>query len=366
MRRVGAPVAGARIAVVIPCYKVSAAIVPLLKRIGPEVERIYCVDDACPDGTGKHIEKHFGDSDPRIVVVYRQNNGGVGAATCDGYRAAIADRCDIIIKIDGDGQMDPLLIPDFAAPIASGEADYVKGNRFFSLETVHQMSWRRIIGNAGLSFLAKLSSGYWNLFDPTNGYTAIEARVAGELPLAKLHPRFFFESDILFRLNTLRARIVELPLVGLYGNEKSNLSEGRALLTHPVLHARNFCKRIAYTYFLRGFSLASMNLLVGLILLTFGLWYGAWQWSIAKEAAVFASAGTVMLSALPILSGIQLLLSFFSHDMSMTPSEPVHGRITRVRPLTQLASDTSPHASGGNVAGVLEEVSAKQRDEAGS
>lgn len=329
---VGAPgPAGPRVAVVIPCFRVTRHILGVLEGIGDWAHAVYCVDDACPEGSGDVIEG--GCRDPRVRVVRRPQNGGVGAATMTGYQAAIADGCDVLVKIDGDGQMDPRMIPGLIRPLLSGEADYVKANRFFSTDTVSAMPWTRLVGNAGLSFLTKLSTGYWQLFDPTNGFTAIDAGVAAELPMDRIHPRYFFESDMLFRLGVLRARVVELPQHALYAEEESGLSEVHALLTFPGLHLRNFLKRIGYNYFLRGFSLASVNLLAGLGLLSFGLGFGAWSWAAAASQGEAATSGTVMLAALPILMGFQLLLSFLAHDVQSSPRVALQTRLADVRTL---------------------------------
>ncbi len=318
-----------RIAVVIPCYNVARTIVGVVSSIGPEVTHIYCVDDASRDDTARTIAS-LAEADARIALISRKTNGGVGAATVTGYRAALADGADVLIKLDGDGQMDPRHIARFVAPLLERSADYVKGNRFFNIATVQSMPAARIIGNAGLSFLTKLSTGYWNLFDPTNGYTALAANVAKTLPLDQLHPRYFFESDLLFRLGVNRARVIELPLMSAYATETSHLSELRCLVTFPLLHMRNFLKRIAYNYFLRNFSIASVNLVAGLALTLFGLVFGLSQWSKSAELGTAATAGTVMLSALPFLLGIQLLLSFLAHDIAMTPSESLQNRLADV------------------------------------
>jgi glycosyltransferase involved in cell wall biosynthesis len=322
--------AALKIAVVIPCYRAATTIESVIGSIGTEVAAIYCVDDASPDDTARVLDQ-LAARDARVRVVRRPVNGGVGAATVDGYRAAIADGMGILVKIDSDGQMDPALIPDFIAPILSGQADYVKGNRFFNADTVGAMPAKRVIGNAGLSFLTKLSTGYWDLFDPTNGYTAIHADVAAALPQKRLHPRFFFESDLLFRLSTVQARVIELPLMAQYNAPNSHLNELRCLVTFPGLHLRNLAKRIGYNYFLRNFSLASVNLVLGILLAGFGFLFGLIEWVRSVDTGVPATTGTVMLSALPFLLGIQFLLSFLSHDMAMAPREPVHPRIARLR-----------------------------------
>ncbi len=327
-----------RIAVVVPCYKVNASIGRVLDAIGPWADSVWCVDDGCPTGSGDAVEAHLraaGDSaDPRVRVVRRAANGGVGAAVVSGYRAALADGADILVKVDGDGQWDPGLVPALVAPILEGEADYTKGNRFFSPSLVAAMPPLRLVGNAGLSFLTKLSTGYWDLFDPTNGFTALHARVAAELPLERLHPRYFFESDLLFRLGVLRARVVELPALAVYGDEKSHLSELHALLTFPGLHLRNLCIRIGYNYFLRNFTAGSLYLLAGLSLAGFGTLFGAVQWAWGALTSDPATAGTVMLAGLPVLLGIQFLLAFLNSDIAGVPREPLFPRLSRVRVMT--------------------------------
>lgn len=329
------------IAVVIPCYQAKATIRDVLAGIGPEVSAIYCVDDASTDGTAALVTQAM-SRDSRIHLIMRPVNGGIGAAMVDGYRAAIADGVHAMVKIDSDGQMNPALIAHFAAPILDGQADYVKGNRFFTIDSVRSMPTLRIVGNAGLSFLTKLSTGYWDLFDPTNGYTAIHADVAAALPLERLHRRYFFESDLLFRLGIARARILELPMVAHYGEETSHLSVVKCFVTFPGLHARNILKRIFYSYFLRNFSIASLNLVLGILLAGFGLTFGLEQWIAAAVSGTAATAGTVMLSALPFLLGVQMLLSFLAHDMAMTPRESIHGRLSTLR---ILPASTTPEAA---------------------
>ncbi len=321
------------VAVVIPCYRVAAHLPGVLARIGPWATTIVCVDDACPEGTGK-VAEEMAASDSRIVVVTRQENGGVGAAMVTGYRAAIAHGAKVLVKVDGDGQMDPKLAPALVQPILDGEADYVKGNRFFSPQTVAGMPPLRLVGNGGLSFLSKLSSGYWDLFDPTNGFTALHADVAAELPLERLHPRYFFESDLLFRLGVLRARVVELPLSAVYGEEKSNLSEWNALTTFPGLHLRNLTKRVGYNYVLRNVSVGSLYLLAGLAMTGFGTGFGLLMWVRGAWNGDPATAGTVMIAALPVLLGIQFLIAFLNHDIASVPDRPLHPRLSRVQVLS--------------------------------
>lgn len=311
-----------RIAVVIPCYRVTDHILDVLRQVEPGVARIYCVDDACPDRSGDVIEREA--KDDRVTVLRHERNAGVGGATLTGYKAAIADGADIIVKIDGDGQMDPRLLPRFVQPILGGWADYVKGNRFANLEDPKRMPKTRLVGNAILSFLNKLSSGYWTVFDPTNGYTAIHAEVARRIVDRKVAPRYFFESDMLHHLNMVRAVVAEVPMKALYGDEVSNLKISRILLPFIYRHARNTLRRIAVQYFLRDFSLASLELLIGVAAITFGTTFGIRGWLLSIETLEPATAGTVMLAALPVIVGMQLLLNAVNYDIQNSPRMPLH------------------------------------------
>lgn len=314
-----------RIAVVIPSYQVKALILDVITGIGPEVDAIYVVDDACPEGSGVFVSGEC--KDPRVTVLFHETNQGVGGATMTGYRQAIRDGADVIVKLDGDGQMDPSLIPSFVRPIAEGMADYTKGNRFYYLEGLPQMPTVRLVGNAALSFITKFSSGYWDIFDPTNGYTAIHARVAERLPLDKVDRRYFFESDMLFRLNTIRAVVMDVPMAARYGDEESNLKVWRVLPDFAGKHMKNAFKRIFYNYYLRDFSLASLEIVVGFCALLFGVCFGLNAWTRSVRTHIPASSGTVMLAALPTLIGIQLLLAFLSADMGNVPRNTLHKRL---------------------------------------
>jgi glycosyltransferase involved in cell wall biosynthesis len=328
-----------RVAVVIPSYRVRDRIASVIAHIGPEVEAVYVVDDACPEGSGRFVEDNI--RDPRIHVLYNDTNRGVGGATLAGMARATADGADVIVKIDGDGQMDPALIPSFVGVIAAGEADYAKGNRFFEAEGIAAMPLGRLIGNAGLSFLAKISTGYWHTFDPTNGYIAIHARLIDLLPIHKISQRYFFETDLLFRLNILTARVVDIPMHSHYAGETSNLKPHREILHFAAAHLRNFGKRVLYNYFIRNFSVASLQLVLGIILTLFGTIYGIAHWGTSTPA----TAGTVMIAALPIIVGVQLLLAFFSYDIESVPRSTLHLRLkTSVLPRRALAHrDNAPN-----------------------
>ena len=311
----------ARVAVVIPAYRVTDTILDVIRRIGPEADAIYVVDDACPDHSGALVQSKC--SDVRVKVIVRRTNGGVGAAVKTGYQAAMSDRNDVVVKVDGDGQMDPALIPRFVRPIIAGDADYTKGNRFFNPEDVSKMPRRRLFGNAMLSFMTKASTGYWHLFDPTNGYTAIGVSALRLIPLQKLADGYFFETDILFRLATVRAVVADVPMVAVYGNEQSGLRISSVIGPFLLGHLRILVKRVIYSYYLRSFSVASLELLMGLPLLLFGIAYGLTTWASAASQGLAATSGQVMIASLPIIVGVLFLLSFLQFDIVSTPNVPL-------------------------------------------
>lgn len=313
----------AMVAVVIPCYKVTAHIMKVLHLIGPEVHRIYVIDDACPDNSGDWVEAHC--HDPRVTVLRHAENAGVGGAVMTGYQQALKDGATVMVKVDGDGQMDVSLIPQFIVPLLEGRADYTKGNRFFDLRQIHVMPTVRLVGNAILSFFTKLSSGYWDLFDPTNGYTALHASVAQYLPYNKIAKRYFFETDMLFRLNTLRAVVIDIPIDALYGDETSHLNIGSIIPEFLKKHMLNFAKRVFYNYYLRDMSLGSFELPVGIILFLFGLIFGLSHWYHSVSTMIPATPGTVMVAALSLITGIQFTLAFLAQDIASVPRLPFQG-----------------------------------------
>ncbi len=308
--------------VVIPCYKVKPHILPLLRAIPDSIHKILVVDDACPNQSGEYVKMNC--QDPRIEVLFHAQNQGVGGAVITGYKRAIELQATHVIKLDGDGQMDPALLPKFMAPLQAGKADYVKGNRFSQLETLKSMPILRLFGNSVLSFVAKFSCGYWNIMDPTNGYTAIHATALRQLPLDKMAKRYFFESDMLFRLNLIRAVVKDIPIHSKYGDEKSNLRISRVALEFPPKYLRCFFKRLFYNYYLRDFNIASFEFLLGSLLFLFGLVYGLYEWWIATFVTHLAAAnGVVMLAALPFILGVQFLLSAIHFDIESVPREPL-------------------------------------------
>jgi len=312
---------GAGVWFVIPCYRVTAHILDVLRKTPAWVEGIVCVDDACPDGSGDFIRQNAADA--RVVVITLPKNRGVGGATLAGYAEAARRGAQVMVKVDGDDQMDLSRAAHLVAPILLGEADYAKGNRFTSVSDLQQMPTVRVLGNAALSFAARLSTGYWNIFDPTNGFTAIDARVARMVMRKRVSQRFFFETDLLYHLGTLRAVVRDVPLPARYADEVSNLRVSAIVGPFALQHLRNFVQRVLGQYFVRDFSVASLELVAGVFLLLFGVGYVA-HYLVGRVPGQAASAGVVMAAALPVILGAQFLLQAANFDVLSVPSRPIH------------------------------------------
>ena len=310
-----------RIAAVVPSYRVIAHIKSVISKMPDYIDVIYIVDDKCDQNSGKFVEDNI--TDPRVKVIFHKENQGVGGAVITGYRQAIEDNMDIVVKIDGDDQMDPTLARKFITPIVNGEADYTKGNRFFNFSDASSMPKVRLFGNIALSFLTKLSSGYWKTFDPTNGYTAISTAVLKRLALDKIQKRYFFESDILSHLNLVQAKVMDIPMIAVYGDEISNLKINKIFFPFLKGNLKNFSKRIFYKYFLQDFNVASLELIFGISLSLFGTIFGLYHWFVNTGLNVQTPTGTIVVALLPILVGIYLLLSFLSYDVNNIPSEAI-------------------------------------------
>jgi dolichol-phosphate mannosyltransferase len=306
-----------RVCVIIPCFRVKAHIIDVIRHIPTSVSKIYVVDDCCPESSGKYVQENV--EDLRVEVLFNDVNLGVGGALKTGYKKGLAEGFDIFIKIDGDGQMNPKLIPFFIDPIISKKADYTKGSRFHSLNSLEGMPTIRKLGNSILSLVNKFSSGYWDVMDPTNGFTAIHKTALGQLPLDKISNRYFFESDMLFRLGTIRAVVKDIPMDAVYADESSNLKVGEVIFEFVPLYIKAFFKRTMYCYFLRDFNVGTLEFIIGSLLFLFGLVFGGLNWFLSAENQEMASTGTVMIASIPIILGFQLLLSAFHFDIANVP-----------------------------------------------
>ncbi|MBI5569916.1 MAG: glycosyltransferase family 2 protein [Desulfomonile tiedjei] len=307
-----------KLGVVIPCYRVVPYLEGVLASIPAMVDHIIVVDDACPDSSGL-IAQRVAERDKRITVVFHEQNQGVGGAVISGYRKAMTFGCDIVVKLDGDGQMNPDLIPALIAPLVRGSADYAKGNRFRELEALGQMPKVRLFGNSVLSFLVKAVSGYWNVMDPTNGFTAIHRRCLDKLDLDCISRDFFFESDMLVHLNLLDAAVHELPMKAQYGDETSSLKIGKVVREFPLKLIRRLTKRVFFKYFVYDFNMASVYILAGVPMLVFGMIFGVVQWIDSALTHTPKTAGTIMVAALPVILAFQMLLQAIQIDINRTP-----------------------------------------------
>jgi glycosyltransferase involved in cell wall biosynthesis len=302
------------LAVVIPCYKVTDHIIQVINEIPKEVDQIILIDDGCPNKSGDYVQSN--STDNRIVFIKHEHNLGIGAAMKSGYRLAIEEKCDVIVKVDGDGQMDLNYLSNLVYPIINQQIDYTKGNRFYSSRLVKTMPKIRILGNVALSFMSKLSTGYYEIFDPNNGFTAISKEALNRVDLEEVDERYFFESDMLFQLNLSGCSVRDIPIPAIYGDEKSNLKIMNSTLSFFWKHNRNFIKRITYEYFVRDFSIASLQLVFGVVLSLWGCILGFSSWYHGLISGLESQPGRVVLVAILCVSGLQLLLSFFNFDIN--------------------------------------------------
>ncbi|HET9587701.1 MAG TPA: glycosyltransferase family 2 protein [Anaerolineales bacterium] len=315
------------IAAVIPCYRVEKEIQSVLCALPEYIRHIIVVDDASPDATPDLVAA-AAKEDGRIHLIRHPSNLGVGGAMVTGYRKALELEAQIVVKIDGDGQMNVDELPALLTPLVNGQADYTKGNRFRDFKSLQKMPLTRRVGNMGLGFLAKAATGYWNLFDPTNGFSAIRSEVLAQLPLGRVDRSFYFETSMLAQLYLLGAVVKDIPMPARYRDEVSNLLVHRILFEFPPKLLLTFLRRLVLKNFIYDFSMGSIYLLVGLPLLLFGLTFGIYKWIQYASLGIPAPTGTVMLPTLSVLLGIQLLLSAVEIDLRSVPTEPLSNPLT--------------------------------------
>jgi hypothetical protein len=310
----------AHVAVVVPCYRVARQIVRVLRGIPPWVRTVVCVDDCSPDDSGERVRRF---NDPRVVLIRHERNQGVGGAMVTGYRECLRRGADVVVKMDGDDQMDPRHLRPLLEPLLGGRADYTKGNRWADLEQLRAMPAVRRIGNLLLSFAVKLCSGHWQVFDPCNGYTAARATVLRQLPLDRLARDYYFEASMLVQLDVAGAVVRDVPMPARYADETSSLRIGRVLRRFPPALLRSLLQRTWQRHFVREFGPCAAFLASGLLLAGWGLGFGGWHWLRSLWTGTPATAGTVMLAALPLLMGFQLLLQALVHEMNQRDRLPL-------------------------------------------
>lgn len=310
------------IAVVIPCYRVEREVESVLRSIPSYVRHIIAVNDASPDRTQAVLDKVAAD-DFRIILLRHPLNQGVGGAMVSGFKKALELGAQVVVKMDGDGQMAAADLTSLLEPLILGSADFTKGNRFRDFNTLRRMPLVRRAGNMALSFLVKAATGYWTCFDPCNGFLAIRGEVLAQLPLQNLHRSYFFETSLLSQLYLTNALIQDVPIPARYGNEISNLSIKRVLLEFPPRLAVCLMRRLVLKNYIYDFNMGSFHLLFGAPMLVGGIVYGSWNWIKYLQAGVGAPTGTVVIPAMLIILGFQLLLAAIGADMESVPRRPL-------------------------------------------
>jgi len=305
-----------RIAVVIPAHNEARHIAKVVETVPPFVDHIIVVDDCSSDDTPAILT---GLSNDRLSILRLDRNLGVGGATMSGYTKALENGCDIVAKMDGDGQMAPEHLSLLLDALVDHGYQYAKGNRFLAGDSLQTMPRHRLVGNIILTFVNKLASGYWHIFDPQNGYTAIKCEALRKLNLAQIHQRYFFENDMLIALNFHNARVRDVAIPARYRDERSGLNPFKVSLTFPLLFIPRFWHRIYQKYVLRDFSPIASFLFMGLILTAWGVAFGAYHWILSVLTEHVATTGTVMLSVLPLILGFQLILQAIVLDIQESP-----------------------------------------------
>jgi glycosyltransferase involved in cell wall biosynthesis len=299
---------------------VEREIQSVLQTVPAYVKHIIVVDDASPDSSADLVTASA-KQDERITLIHHPSNQGVGGAMVTGYRTALGLGAQIVVKIDGDGQMDPGHLVRLLRPIVRQEADFTKGNRFVHRRDLAGMPWIRVAGNLGLSFLTKLASGYWNIFDPTNGYIAVRRELVESIDVDRLGPGYFFETSLLVEANLSGAVLKDVSIPSRYADEVSSLSPGRILVRFPWLLARAAVRRIVIRNFLRDFTAVALFLVAGLVSASFGLAFGLHEWILRYGTGVPTPTGTILLAVLPTLAGFQLIVQAVVMDISNVPQK---------------------------------------------
>ena len=306
------------ITVVIPCYNVSRHIAEVIRNLPADVTWIIAVNDLSKDNTW-NILSDIQKENKKLITITHEKNQGVGGTMLTGFKKSLELNSDITIKMDGDDQMDSSYIPELIKPLIDNKADYTKGNRFRDFKSLKKMPIIRRIGNLGLSFFIKAASGYWNIFDPNNGFVAISKEMLKTININKIHKRYFFESSMLIELYHVDAVIQEIPMKARYGDEKSSLSVTRALFGFPPKLLKAFIRRIILKYFLFDFNIASVYMLFGIPFFIIGVIYGVVNFVKYASSHLSAPTGTIVIPTLLIILGFQLILSAVSYDITNYP-----------------------------------------------
>lgn len=313
------PLNNLKTAVVIPYYNASNHIANVVAKLPDSIFAVIIVDDVSKEVLP---EKDIRDSiNPKTELVILRNdlNLGVGGATKRGFQYAITMNVDVVVKVDADDQMDTSYIPQLLKPLLKNKAEMSKGNRFRDLEALKKMPFTRRFGNLFLSFLTKIATGYWNNFDPTNGFIAIKVSVLKKIDINKLSNRYFFETSLISELYFVKARIKDVAMPAIYGDEKSSMKLWTIPVSFSLRLFKLFIKRLVKQYLLYDFCLGSIYLIIGLPLFLFGVIFGVYEWTHYASMNVPAPTGTIMVVALTVILGFQLLLQGLQYDVINAP-----------------------------------------------
>ncbi len=306
---------GQRIAAVVPAYNEAKLIGTTIATMPDFVDIIVVVNDCSTDDTSQRARDV---ADPRVVVLDHEHNTGVGGSILDGHARALELGADINVVMAGDAQMDPEYLPALLDPICLHGYEFTKANRFFSRTSYAGMPVVRVLGSVVLSFATKAASGYWNLFDPQNGYTAVHRNALRRLDFAVVSRGYEFENDLLIWLNIANARAKDVPVPARYGDEVSTMRLHKVAPAIAGLLIRGFWRRMLLKHVLASFSPIAVLFFSGLAMITFGLVVGVWV-LVQTLGPPVASTGSVLLSVAPLLTGIHMLISAWTLDIQATP-----------------------------------------------
>jgi glycosyltransferase involved in cell wall biosynthesis len=301
---------GKSVAVVVPAYDEEKLLPETLAGIPEFVDRIYVVDDASRDGTAEAAE-----SNERVQLIRHDENRGVGAAIVTGYQHAIADRVDVTCVMAADNQMAPEDLEPIARPVVSGDADYAKANRLVSGEAWQLIPHARYLGNAMLSLLTKIASGYWHVADSQSGFTAVSLATLQRLDLDRVYPRYGFPNDLLVHLNVVEARVRDVPSRPVYNvGERSGIRYSRVIPAISWLLFKAFWWRLWQKYVIRDFHPLVFFYVFGIAMFLAGLGLGVAE-VVLRILGNPIPPATVVLVALLLLFGSQFTLFAMWFDL---------------------------------------------------
>ena len=305
-----------KICVILPAHNEAEHIGGVIRSLPAWVTSVVVVDDVSSDDTAAVVEAL---GDPRVTLVRHSENTGVGGAMVTGYKTALTLDADILVKMDADGQMDCADLPRLVRPLIDGHAEYAKGNRFYVINANRAMPRVRKLGSVILTFMTKMASGYWHVFDSQCGFTAVRTHLLKMIDVDAIAQDYFFENDMLIWLNTADARVVDVPINTVYGNEVSDVRISRVMWSFPPRLMRGWGFRVARKYLLMDFGAIGALGLFGTALTLFGGIYGGYRLILANVTGVPATTGTVMFAVLPLIVGIQSVLQAFVMEVGGSP-----------------------------------------------